>query len=661
MSQPFNLNNSNNANPSVSPPPPDWAKTDAADSYTIPSNDAPQGLPPAMDMVADTGFEPVDPYSNTNSSPQDVNNYPSQDLSNTFDSSTLGMPGTNDQIAQPFQESIAQPDFNQYQNLPEVNAMPQDFNTGLEQPALDQNQMIDSSVPPVENFGDTLPPFEPQSINAPETFPGGSDTGDVPPPPNFSQDPPSPPSNNNGLTPASFEGSKSPIKKFVIIALVVVMLISGILIAVRMFTSNDSGKTGSGDSSSKEKTSKDVKEVNLTYWGLWELNNTLEDVIKDFEKDNPGVTITYKKQSHKDYRERLQSEIAAGTGPDIFRIHNTWVPMMTSELEPDPAGYVDLKDYYPVVEKDLSFSGKTYGVPLMFDALALYYNPSMLQKAGVSVPTTWEALRSAAAKIRVPQALDEPIQTSGVALGTANNVDHFADIIGLLLLQNGADPKKPDECSTTNNPKTGKPDCWGQDSFLFYDLFRSDGIWDETLPSSTYAFATEKVAMMFAPSWRAFEIAEINPDLKFLTAPVPQLTNEKIGWATYWVESVSKKSKNVDMAWKFLAYLSKEESLIKLYTAQSNTRMFGEIYPRKSMASMLKNEDVVGAFVEQGDYAKSWYLSSFTHDNGINDQIIKYYEDAVNEISAKEKPTDILPTVTSGVAQVYKKYGLSSK
>ena len=53
-------------------------------------------------------------------------------------------------------------------------------------------------------------------------------------------------------------------------------------------------------------------------------------------------------------------------------------------------------------------------------------------------------------------------------------------------------------------------------------------------------------------------------------------------------------------------------------------------------------------------------MSSFTHDNGINDQIIKYYEDAVTAIAVDgKKATSVQTTLDAGVSQVLRQYGVS--
>ncbi|MFC1711130.1 extracellular solute-binding protein [Patescibacteria group bacterium] len=400
-------------------------------------------------------------------------------------------------------------------------------------------------------------------------------------------------------------------------------------------------QTGGGTSSKKE--------ITLTYWGLWEPETVMKPLIEEYKKTHSNVTINYVQQSHKDYRERLQSALARGEGADIFRFHNTWLPMLQKDLSPAPeeiAGSFNIeKDYFPIVAKNLKVDGKLYGIPLEFDSLALYYNTKIFKTAGKGPPETWEELRRTALDLTVRDESGR-IQIAGVALGTASNIDHFSDILGLMMLQNSADLSKP----------TGS---LAEDALKFYTIFvTSDKVWDENLPNSTYAFANEKVAMFFAPSWRAHDLKAINPNLEFKTVPVPQLPDTKVAWASYWVEGVSTKSKNAKAAWEFLNFLSSKESLTKFYTSASQVRSFGEPYPRKDMVANLEDDEIVGAFAKQGSYAESWYLSSNTWDNGINDKMIKYYQDAVNETLETRNATNALKTASQGVAQVLSQYGI---
>jgi len=393
------------------------------------------------------------------------------------------------------------------------------------------------------------------------------------------------------------------------------------------------------------------KQATLTYWGLWEPDGVVNEIIADYQKTHPKVKINYVMQSQRDYRERLQSALAADGGPDIFRYHNTWVPMIKDNLSPVPASVMDAATferlYYPVTRTDLRLGNAYVGIPLEIDNLALFINEEIFDSAGKTPPKTWDEFRKLAIELTTPPPGTGKIQTAGAAIGVTANVDHWSEILGLLMLQNSANPANP-------------VDNLAADSLTFYTQFyRTDRVWDETLPNSTYYFAIGRVAMYFAPSWRIFEIKAMNPNLKFRIESVPQLPGGEISWASYWVEGVSKKSMYANEAWEFLKYVSSKEAMQKLYQLESSKRLFGEPYGRTDMADLLKKEPFVGVFVDQAVKAKSWYLCSRTFDNGINDKIIKYYEDAVNAVNSGQDPEEALKTADQGVAQILRKYGLT--
>jgi len=397
--------------------------------------------------------------------------------------------------------------------------------------------------------------------------------------------------------------------------------------------------------------SKEPESVTLTYWGLWEETPTLQPIFTDYQTQNPHVSINYQQQSHKDYRERLQSALARGEGPDIFRFHNTWVPMLKTELALLPSSVYDTPTFnatfYPVASRDLTQGNSLVGVPLMIDGLALYYNKQIFEAGGKSPPTDWEQLRQIAFDLTVKDAQGK-IQTSGVALGTTGNVEHWSDILAIMMLQNGANPASPIGATA-------------EDSLKFYTIFNnSDRVWDSSLPNSIFAFATSKVAMIFAPSWQVHTIKDINPNLNFGIVPIPQLPGGNTTWASYWAEGVSQKSQNQAEAFKFLKYLSDKQTQINFYSQASKVRLFGEPYSRKDLADTISQADFVGPYITQAQNAQSFYMASRTFDNGINDKIIKYYEDAINAVNQGQDPQAVLQTVAQGVAQVLSQYGVSS-
>ncbi len=418
----------------------------------------------------------------------------------------------------------------------------------------------------------------------------------------------------------------------------------------------------------------------LTIWGLWEDESFLKPAFEEYKKTHPNLVIKYEYQSSLNYRSRTQTKIDKGEGPDILMIHSTWVPMFlkSNSLAAAPAEVVPMadfmKEFNPVVVEDFTNykmledqinrnanikdkpkalqeqfvkKGQIYGMPRGIDGLGLYVNMDILQNIGGQVPVTWNEFKDTAFKATVAQ--DGVIQTSGAAIGLTGNVDHWSDIVGLLFMQ------QPGANITAPNDENGA------DVLKFYtDFVRNKDIktWDSTMPRSTDAFASGKVLFYFAPSWRAHELRKLNPSLNFKIFPVPQLASKKVGWANYWGYSVSSQSKFQKDAWELVKFLTSAESETLLYqqAATTDNRLFGLPYANVNLQTQLQPDPLVGAFVTQGPYYKSWYLSSDTKDQGINDEMIKYFEDAVNVTADGADPRGALDTTKKGIDQILDKY-----
>ena len=395
--------------------------------------------------------------------------------------------------------------------------------------------------------------------------------------------------------------------------------------------------------------SKDKGPISLTYWGLWEEDNLIKPVIAEFKKQNPNIVVNYVRQSSINYRTRVQTQIREGVGPDVFRIHNSWVPMFLPDLAPAQQDIFTLTDYksmfYPVAEESLVKNNQILAAPIEIDGLALYYNEEILNGIGGKPPKNWQEFIDLAAKMTVKDA--SGIKTAGAAIGSTGNVDHWPDLLATLILQQpGAD------LTNVATPAVAEV-------LKFYTGFVIDPkrkVWDTTLPSSTEMFASGRLGFYFAPSWRAHELRVANPNLKFKVAVVPQLSGKSVAYASFWAEAVSKTSKNPKEAWQFVKFLTSSEAEKLAYQQASQIRLFGEPYSQVSLGSELANDPIVGAFVSQGPIYKSWYLSSNTFDAGLNDEMIKYFEDGINATLAGTDPLSALQTVNQGVKQVLDKY-----
>ncbi len=495
-------------------------------------------------------------------------------------------------------------------------------------PAPSPDPTIVSSPP------DTNTPMA-QQADQPMVVPIASDAGN----PFIPQTPPEAAVDQLGTdVPMSVPPPSNPMPKRLILILGVLVLLALVGVGIKFLL----GFLGAGGS----------QKVTLNYWGLWENDATMKSVLTAFETAHPNVTVVYTMQSPNQYRERLQAAIDRGDGPDVYRIHNTWVPMFQNELAPAPADIMTAAQFastfYPVASADLVGGQSIYGMPIMFDGLGLYYNQDLFASAGVTPPATWEDVLNIVPKLTVKNG--DTIVTSAIALGTTGNIENFSDIIATMMMQNGAKLSVP----------TGTQ---AEQAIVFYRKFSTptDPVytWNDSMDNSIVAFASGKVAMILAPSWRVFDVKEANPKLNFKVVPIPQLPGNTVNWASYWVEAVSSKSKNQELAWQLVKYMTSRDVVTQFYTDASKTRLFGEPYARTDLASTLTNDPYVGAYINEAATAKSFPLASRTFDDGINDKLIKYMGDAINAVGQGTAPTQALATAADGFAQVLGSYGLT--
>lgn len=521
---------------------------------------------------------------------------------------------------------------------PEQPASPGGFTPDMPPPVgQSATPQITSEVPPPvgEPVNESPPPPPPETFVVPAA--GAVNPVEATAPLPIESANPYIPQGGTPAEPAQKAGGRSALPRRIIMIIVFLILAVGLFFGGRFLLSMISGP----------------QQITLTYWGLWEDSPVLQGVLADFQKQNPKIMVSYVKQSPQQYRERLQAAIDRGQGPDVYRFHNTWVAMLRNELSTAPATVMTPSEFsstfYPVAVTNLVAGQSIYGIPMEIDGLGLYYNQDLFAAAGATPPSTWEDVLNLVPKLTVKNGTT--ITTASIALGTTGNVENFSDILATMMMQNGASLLNP----TSNE---------AQQALTFYRKFAdpSDPVytWNDTLDNSIYAFSTGKVAMILAPSWRAFDLKQMNPNLHFKIVPIPQLPGNTVNWASYWVEGVSAKSPHPQQAWQLVRYMTSRDVVTRLYTEEAKSRLFGEPYARKDLANTISADPYVGAYIQEGPTAKSFPLASRTLDNGLNDKLIKYMKDAVNGMAAGSAPTAVLQTMASGFTQVLGQYGLVS-
>lgn len=396
------------------------------------------------------------------------------------------------------------------------------------------------------------------------------------------------------------------------------------------------------------------EQITLSYWGLWDDQEIMQPLIDQYKKTHDNITVKYEKMSPQSYKDKLVTRSRNNQGPDIFRFHNTWIPEIKDVVSPLPESVMSAgefeRTFYKIAQKDLKVDNRYYGIPLSVDGLVLIYNEDLLKKAGISSPpTSWEDVLGYAAKLTT-KTKDNQIISSGIALGTANNIEHFSDIFALFLVQNGGSITK------LESREAG-------DALAAYRnrAETPNNLWDETMPNSVNAFIQGKVAMILAPSWEILTIQQANPDIVVKSVPVPSLPDSKpISIASYWVEGVSKFSAHQKESWEFLRYLSEKEQETKLYEQQAKTRKFGAPYSRVDLASTLNQNDYIGAVIKEAesDAFVSVPMITRTYDNGLNDETVKYIENAINSAAQGVGYGEAMRTAKLGVDQILSRYSI---
>ena len=121
----------------------------------------------------------------------------------------------------------------------------------------------------------------------------------------------------------------------------------------------------------------------------------LKEMIEKFEKENPDIDVELESKPGAQYEELLMVSLAAGAGPDIFRVGD-WNMLryidknMISPFIPQAFGYGSAQDvvdeYIPGVLSIQYHDGKLYALPEDITPLLLGVNMDILEEAGIGVP-----------------------------------------------------------------------------------------------------------------------------------------------------------------------------------------------------------------------------------------------------------------------------------
>jgi ABC-type glycerol-3-phosphate transport system substrate-binding protein len=321
--------------------------------------------------------------------------------------------------------------------------------------------------------------------------------------------------------------------------------------------SSDSGApSGGGNAGGNPAT------VRMWSW-YGEQKDEFPKLVAKFQEQNPNIKVENRVFGTPDqYLPALQAAVAAGDPPEIFAPHTRALTYGTGGISADlkPAlGEQLLSDVFESANQEYTLDGKQYAVGWMAQTFGIFYNPDLMQKAGVDPESieTWDDLIAAAPKVKASGKYGVSISCNP----TTSSLDFFLP----LLTQVSDDPTfflKLDQLQdglTWEDPTVVKAIELNKrivDAGVF-----QPGTTGTSGDQAPQIFYTEKSAMLFNGSWSPQGFVQ-NASKEFVAKYKVMKTPAIAKGAKHWTANqagagwaVSETSPNKDAALTFLKWL----------------------------------------------------------------------------------------------------------
>ncbi|MBE0691006.1 MAG: extracellular solute-binding protein [Anaerolineae bacterium] len=157
----------------------------------------------------------------------------------------------------------------------------------------------------------------------------------------------------------------------------------------------------------------------------------LNEAVEAFEAEHPNIDIVPEVVAYAERDVKYITEIEAGAGPDIFKIHNIsfrnfmergYLLDLTPFIEAEGEGFID--QWYPGAMQLMQWQDHYYMLPGEFQTMVFALNRNLVEAAGLdpdSPPQTWEAFLDYAQQLTRDTNGDGQVDTWGVGLIGAVN------------------------------------------------------------------------------------------------------------------------------------------------------------------------------------------------------------------------------------------------
>jgi multiple sugar transport system substrate-binding protein len=350
----------------------------------------------------------------------------------------------------------------------------------------------------------------------------------------------------------------------------------------------------------------------FAFWGDPPEVPPFQKIVDDYQAAHPDVHIEMQNAPWSGYFTRLDAQLAAGAGPDVFFITN--VPSYAARGQLEALGPWIEKTKFPIDQYNQnglvvhSLKGTLYSIPRDNDTSVLYYNKDAFDQAGLSYPDdkwTWDDLRNAADKLTTTDG--GRVTRYGLALES--------NVWSIFVYQNGGkifdDPVSPTTFLMADKPAVEAIQFLG-------DLINKD----KAVPNFLEANQAGGTGQMFASGQAAMIVSNAarlgaadGASFQWSVAPLPAgptgIHANRLGGAGF---AINANSKVKDAAWDFMQYLAGPEGQITFTSAAS-----------AAVPAMTGNPDVRAAF--KAPYADIFLSES---ENGQVDPQFPTYVNITN-------------------------------
>lgn len=145
---------------------------------------------------------------------------------------------------------------------------------------------------------------------------------------------------------------------------------------------------------------KDARVLRFAWWGGAARHGATLAAVRLFEQRYPGLRIKSEYMGFNGYLERLTTQVAGGSEPDVMQINWAWLAMFSKR----GTGFTDLTPLLgPAVREQLPeaelatgrVAGKLNALPVSYSARVMLWNPSTFERVGLALPKTWDELFAA--------------------------------------------------------------------------------------------------------------------------------------------------------------------------------------------------------------------------------------------------------------------------